>query len=82
MEIKKFLRFDMKSDRSRRLVEDRFALPPPRGTGSLRTAKNHMSRKFTWQLKSNCFLVRQDVSLFSTWLVSQINLGLKFLDGG
>ena len=26
MEIKRFLRFDMKSDRSRRLVEDRFCL--------------------------------------------------------
>ena len=43
MEIKRFLQFDIKSDRRRRLVEDSFALPPLRGTASLRTAKNHMS---------------------------------------
>ena len=43
MEIKRFLQFDMKSDRRRRLVEDSFALPPPCGTASLRTAKNYMS---------------------------------------
>ena len=46
IEIKRFLRFDMKSDRSRRLIEDSFALPPPCGTASLRIAKNHMSRMF------------------------------------
>ena len=42
MKIKRFFRFDMKSARRRRLVEDSFALPPPCGTASLRTPKNHM----------------------------------------